>query len=215
MFLFNALQFCATDKSNLPSYTGINWDGRLWRVGRCRCTLNRWKWRKFCTLDAPGRDKSLFRWESRLVLKLEGVLCFAKADAILELMLGAVLLLPLLHWLQRAEPPLCWRQIYGSQTQFSCSVLIKYLQARRGPSRRGQSSYSNFPLWSLSSVCLHGLEVHTEIGQSRWSRLRECCRQACAEVITTSSSKIHQTWCTDFCSPILSSKMQFPQPIEI
>ena len=85
MFLFNALQFCATDKSNLPSYTGINWDGRLWRVGRCRLTLNRWKWRKFCTLDAPG-DKSLFRWESRLVLKLEGVLCFAKADAILELL---------------------------------------------------------------------------------------------------------------------------------
>ena len=30
----------------------------------------------------------------------------------------------------------------------------------------------------------------------RW--LRECCLQAWAEVMSNSSNKIHQTWCTDF-----------------
>ena len=33
---------------------------------------------------------------------------------------------------------------------------------------------------------------------SRCSRLRECCRRAKAEVISNSSNKIHQTWCTNF-----------------
>ena len=35
-------------------------------------------------------------------------------------------------------------------------------------------------------------------------RLRECCRQSQADVVSMSSNKIHQTWCTDFCSACLS-----------
>ena len=38
--------------------------------------------------------------------------------------------------------------------------------------------------------------------QSRCFRLRECCRQAGAEVISNSSSKIHQTWSIVFSRPL-------------
>ena len=49
--------------------------------------------------------------------------------------------------------------------------------------------------------CENQVSLHTrltEIGKSRCSRLRECCRQAEAEGISKCSNKIHQTLCTDF-----------------
>ena len=41
-------------------------------------------------------------------------------------------------------------------------------------------------------------DCSTEIGYIRCSRLRECCRQVEAEVVSNNRNKIHQTWSIDF-----------------
>ena len=54
-----------------------------------------------------------------------------------------------------------------------------------------------------------GPSKHTEIGYSRCSRLRECCKQAGAEVISNSSNEIHQTWSTYFGRSLYTNEFVF------
>ena len=60
--------------------------------------------------------------------------------------------------------------------------------------------FREMPLLQSQSTILYRMSwpIYTAISKSQCSRLRKCCRQVEAEVISNSWNKIHQTWCTNF-----------------
>ena len=72
--------------------------------------------------------------------------------------------------------------------------------------------------WYQSCGCPRSAN-YTEFGKNWCSRLRECCRQGGAEAISKCSSKIRQTWSTDFSQSLHmyreSLKKPFPGCVNI
>ena len=50
--------------------------------------------------------------------------------------------------------------------------------------------------------------AHTGLGYKVIPRLRECCKQSQAEVVSKSSSKIHQTWGLPFSRALYTNDLQ-------